>query len=168
MASQPAAPLRQVTASAHQNGIIVGGPGQLSGQVCQVLHPRARRPGRRLHHPGLRRVRPPSRTAPTPPLSAAPEEKDRWISVSWGDTHQDAYQTSLDITAKDRQNLFLDVAAALSAAQVRVDSLSAKGTPDGFAVITAQLQVHSKDEINAVMRKLNGVNGVMTVNRAKG
>ena len=47
-------------------------------------------------------------------------------------------------------------------------SLSAKGTPDGFAVITAQLQVHSKDEINAVMRKLNGVNGVMTVNRAKG
>ena len=104
--------------------------------------------------------------------NASPErrakEKDRWISVSWGDTHQDAYQTSLDITAKDRQNLFLDVAAALSAAQVRVDSLSAKGTPDGFAVITAQLQVHSKDEINAVMRKLNGVNGVMTVNRAKG
>ena len=104
--------------------------------------------------------------------NASPErrakEKDRWISVSWGDTHQDAYQTSLDITAKDRQYLFLDVAAALSAAQVRVDSLSAKGTPDGFAVITAQLQVHSKDEINAVMRKLNGVNGVMTVNRAKG
>ncbi len=104
--------------------------------------------------------------------NASPErrakEKDRWISVSWGDTRQDAYQTSLDITAKDRQNLFLDVAAALSAAQVRVDSLSAKGTPDGFAVITAQLQVHSKDEINAVMRKLNGVNGVMTVNRAKG
>ena len=104
--------------------------------------------------------------------NASPErrakEKDRWISVSWGDTHQDAYQTSLDITAKDRQNLFLDVAAALSSAQVRVDSLSAKGTPDGFAVITAQLQVHSKDEINAVMRKLNGVNGVMTVNRAKG
>ena len=94
------------------------------------------------------------RTAPTPPLSAAPRRSDRWISVSWGDTHQDAYQTSLDITAKDRQNLFLDVAAALSAAQVRVDSLSAKGTPDGFAVITAQLQVHSKDEINAVMRKL--------------
>ena len=105
---------------------------------------------------------------PNASLERRAKEKDRWISVSWGDTHQDAYQTSLDITAKDRQNLFLDVAAALSAAQVRVDSLSAKGTPDGFAVITAQLQVHSKDEINAVMRKLNGVNGVMTVNRAKG
>ena len=95
-------------------------------------------------------------------------ERGRWVSVSWGDTQHEAYQTSLEITAKDRQNLFLDVAAALSAAQVRVDSLSAKGTPDGFAVITALLQVHSRDEINAVMRKINGVNGVMTVRRAKG
>ena len=102
------------------------------------------------------------------PARRKPEEAGRWVNVTWGDTNQEAYQTSLEITAKDRQNLFLDVAAALSAAQVRVDSLSAKGTPDGFAVITALLEVHSRDEINAVMRKINGVNGVMTVNRAKG
>ena len=51
---------------------------------------------------------------------------------------------------------------------MKVNSLSAKGTPDGFAVITALLQVHSREEINAVMRKINGVNGVMTVNRSKG
>ena len=102
------------------------------------------------------------------PARRKPEETGRWVNVTWGDTSQEAYQTSLEITAKDRQNLFLDVAAALSAAQVKVDSLSAKGTPDGFAVITALLQVHSREEINAVMRKINGVNGVMTVNRAKG
>ena len=102
------------------------------------------------------------------PARRKPEEAGRWVNVTWGDTNQEAYQTSLEITAKDRQNLFLDVAAALSAAQVRVDSLSAKGTPDGFAVITALLEVHSREEINAVMRKINGVNGVMTVNRAKG
>ena len=102
------------------------------------------------------------------PARRKPEERGRWVTVSWGDTSQEAYQTSLEITAKDRQNLFLDVAAALSAAQVKVNSLSAKGTPDGFAVITALLQVHSREEINAVMRKINGVNGVMTVNRSKG
>jgi GTP pyrophosphokinase len=102
------------------------------------------------------------------PARRRPEEQGRWISVSWGETHQDAYQTSLDITAKDRQNLFLDVAAALSAAQVKVDSLSAKSSPDGFAIITAVLQVHSLEEIQSVMRKLNGINGVMDVRRAKG
>jgi len=102
------------------------------------------------------------------PSRRKPEEQGRWISVSWGETAQEAYQTSLEITAKDRQNLFLDVAAALSAAQVRVDSLSAKGMPDGFAVITALLQVRSRDEVNTVMRKLNGINGVMDVRRSKG
>ena len=80
-----------------------------------------------------------------------------------------SYSNDLTKSSAENTRIFEQgMAAALSAAQVRVDSLSAKGTPDGFAVITAQLQVHSKDEINAVMRKLNGVNGVMTVNRAKG
>ncbi|MBR1779795.1 MAG: bifunctional (p)ppGpp synthetase/guanosine-3',5'-bis(diphosphate) 3'-pyrophosphohydrolase [Oscillospiraceae bacterium] len=97
-----------------------------------------------------------------------PEEAGRWISVSWGDTHQEAYQTALQVTAKDRSNLFLDIAAALSACQVKVDSLSAKNTPDGFAVITAQIQVRSAEEVNSVIRRINGVSGVMTVNRSRG
>ncbi len=97
-----------------------------------------------------------------------PEEKGRWINVEWGDCAQNTYQLNLEITAKDRNNLFLDVAAALSAAQVRVDTLSAKGTPDGFAVVTALLKVRSRDEVNTVMRKLNGISGVMTVTRARG
>ncbi len=103
------------------------------------------------------------------PAKRKPADQGRWIEVAWADTtDHEAYQTSLEITAKDRQNLFLDVAAALSAAQVKVDSLSAKNTPDGFAVITALLQVHSVGEVNTVMRKLNGISGVMTVNRARG
>lgn len=103
------------------------------------------------------------------PAKRKPADQGRWIEVTWADTtDHESYQTSLEITAKDRQNLFLDVAAALSAAQVKVDSLSAKNTPDGFAVITALLQVHSIGEVNTVMRKLNGISGVMTVNRARG
>ncbi len=38
-----------------------GGAGQLPGEILQVLHPCARRRHHRLHHPGLRRVRPPVR-----------------------------------------------------------------------------------------------------------
>ncbi len=97
-----------------------------------------------------------------------PEEAGRWIKVSWGDTSSESYETSLDVTAKDRDNLLLDVAAALSGAQVRVVNMSARSTPDGFAVITAVLQVRSQSEVNAVMRKLNGISGVMTVGRSRG
>ena len=78
----------------------------------------------------------------------------------------DGYQTSLDISAKDRQNLFLDVAAVLSAAKIRVDSLIAKGMPDGYALILALVVVKNLDQLQDVMRKLHGISGVMDVRRS--
>ena len=103
--------------------------------------------------------------------NASPErrmasEQGRWLSVTWGQSEQEGYQTNLTISAKDRQNLFLDVAAVLSAAKVRVDSLVAKGTPDGYALITAQVMVKNVDELHEVMRKLHGISGVIDVKRA--
>ncbi|MEE3394623.1 MAG: bifunctional (p)ppGpp synthetase/guanosine-3',5'-bis(diphosphate) 3'-pyrophosphohydrolase [Candidatus Onthomonas sp.] len=102
--------------------------------------------------------------------NASPErrlasEQGRWLSVEWGQSEQEGYQTSLSISAKDRQNLFLDVAAALSAAKVRVDSLVAKGTPDGYALITALVMVKNVDELHEVMRKLHNISGVIDVKR---
>ncbi len=105
--------------------------------------------------------------------NAAPErrkgaEQGRWLAVSWGPSEQEGYQTSLSISAKDRQNLFLDIAATLSAAKVRVDSLIAKGMPDGYALITALVMVKNLEELQSVMRKLHGISGVIDVKRAGG
>ncbi|MCD7919947.1 MAG: bifunctional (p)ppGpp synthetase/guanosine-3',5'-bis(diphosphate) 3'-pyrophosphohydrolase [Clostridiales bacterium] len=102
------------------------------------------------------------------PARRKPEEKDRWIPVTWSGGNQDLFRTTLTITAKDRSNLFLDIAAALSAAKVRVDSLSAKGTPDGFATVSAQVNVHDRYELDVVVRKLKGVRDVMEVERVHG
>ncbi len=101
--------------------------------------------------------------------NASPErrmaEKGRWLSVSWGSSEQEEYSTSLSISAKDRSNLVLDVAAVLSGARVRVNSLVAKGTPDGYAVINAGIDVKDNQELEAVMRKLHNVSGVIDVRR---
>ncbi len=102
------------------------------------------------------------------PARRRPEEKDRWIPVTWSGGNQDLFRTTLTITAKDRPNLFLDIAAALSAAKVRVDSLSAKGTPDGYATVSAQVNVHDRYELDVVVRKLRGVRDVMEVERVHG
>lgn len=64
-----------------------------------------------------------------------PEERGRWIKVSWGTDVKESYQTALDIYAKDRLDLVLDVSAALSSSQTRVASINATTTADGFAVI---------------------------------
>ncbi len=102
------------------------------------------------------------------PERRRPEEKDRWIPVTWSGGNQDLFRTTLTITAKDRPNLFLDIAAALSAAKVRVDSLSAKGTPDGYATVSALVNVHDRYELDMVVRKLKGVRDVMEVERIHG
>ena len=104
--------------------------------------------------------------------NASPEKraaaKGRWVPVSWSTGNLDAYPTTLELSAKDRPNLFLDVAATLSAAKIRVDSISAKGTPDGFAIITVLVSVRDRAELDMVMKKLYSIRDVLGVQRAKG
>jgi len=102
------------------------------------------------------------------PARRKPEEEGRWIKVSWAQGEQGTYKTSLEVSAKDRDGLALDVASALSAVKVRVDSFSARSMPDGFAIVNIVLQVHDRTELNSVVNKLNTIPGVMTVQRANG
>jgi GTP pyrophosphokinase len=96
------------------------------------------------------------------------EEKGRWLKVSWGESEQTAYKTSLEVSAKDRQNLALDIAAALSACKVRVENFNARGLPDGYAMVSIALYVANQGELNGVINKLNNIAGVMAVKRAAG
>ena len=102
----------------------------------------------------------------TPEKRAA--EKGRWVPVSWSMGNLDAYPTTLELSAKDRSNMFLDVAATLSAAKIRVDSITAKGTPDGFAIVTVLVSVRDREELDMVMKKLSSIRDVLGVQRAKG
>ncbi len=94
-----------------------------------------------------------------------PDEKDRWVKVTWVEGAQTAYTTGLELSAKDRDNLTLDVAMALSAAKVKVTSLSARSMPDGYATLSIALEVKDKSELTAVINRLSGISGVYQVSR---
>ena len=102
------------------------------------------------------------------PERRKPEEYGRWIRVSWGKDVKESYQTALDIYAKDRLNLVLDVSAVLSSTQTRVASLNATTTADGFAVIHLNIYVSDAEHLGAVMRRLHQISGVMKVDRPAG
>ena len=102
------------------------------------------------------------------PERRKPEERGRWIKVSWGTDVKESYQTALDIYAKDRLDLVLDVSAALSTSQTRVASLNATTTSDGFAVIHLNIFISDANHLAAVMRKLHQISGVMKVDRPAG
>ena len=78
------------------------------------------------------------------------------------------YRTSLELSAKDRDGLTLDIAMALSTLKVKVNSLSAKGQPDGYAIVSVELTVKDRDELNSVINKLGQIQGVFLVQRATG
>ena len=102
------------------------------------------------------------------PERRKPEEEGRWIHVHWAEGELSAYQTSLEIAAKDRDGLTLDVAMALSAAKVKTTSLSARSMPDGYATVNIVLEVKNQSELTAVINKLGQIQGVYQVKRAAG
>ena len=102
------------------------------------------------------------------PEKRKPEEQDRWIKVSWVEGKLPNYRTSLELSAKDRDGLTLDLAMALSAAKCKVTSLTARSTPDGYAVINVVVEVKDKEELATVINKLNNIQGVYQVTRSNG
>ena len=96
------------------------------------------------------------------------EEPGRWIRVDWATGELASYQTALDISAKDRDGLTLDVAMTLSAAKVKTTSLSARSMPDGYATVSIVLEVKNQEELTNVINKLGQIQGVYQVKRASG
>ena len=102
------------------------------------------------------------------PARRKPEEEGRWVKADWAGDPDASYRTSLEISAKDRDGLALDVAMALSMQKVKVNNLSARSQPDGYAIVNLELSVKDQKELNGVINKLSQIPGAFLVRRAGG
>ena len=102
------------------------------------------------------------------PERRRPEEAGRWIKVSGGTNTRESYRTALQVVAKDRLSLIMDVSTALAAIKTRVSSLNARSTPDGFTLITMDVDVSDREQLRGVIRRLEQISGVMRVTRPAG
>ena len=97
-----------------------------------------------------------------------PAEAGRWIRVNWADKTSESYHTMLQIVAKDRISLIVDVSTVLSATKTRVLSLNARSTPDGFGLLDLGIEVSDREQLKTVMNRLEQIQGVMKVTRPAG
>ena len=95
-------------------------------------------------------------------------DQGRWIKVSWGEDIRETYSTTLEVIAKDRTNLIIEVSTALSTSQVPVLGMNATATADGFAIFQITISVKDSQQLDQVMRKIHQISGVMKVNRPAG
>lgn len=97
--------------------------------------------------------------------SAKGGDPGRWVNVSWASSEQSTYQTTLSISADDRDGIVLDLATALNAIKARVRGLSARTIGGGMASILVNLEVKNLAELSDAINKLKGVQGVRDVRR---
>ena len=89
-------------------------------------------------------------------------------SFSDPDRCQHLFTTPLEVVAKDRLNLIVDISTVLSSTKTHVSSMNARSTPDGFALLSLDIDVPDSEQLRTVMRRLEQISGVMRVTRPAG
>ena len=96
------------------------------------------------------------------------QEKDRWIKVTWDPESLNTYKTSLDLIAKDRHGLAMDVTTVMATAKINILGMTVNVLPDGYTKINLVVEVRAQSEVTTIMNKLNQVHGVYQVSRVSG
>ena len=71
------------------------------------------------------------------------------------------------ITAGDRNNLLMDVAAVMSDLRIPIKNLNAHQAKNNIAIIEAAIEIHGMQQINELIRKLKNIDGVVSVVRRR-
>ena len=98
-------------------------------------------------------------------VAGDPAELGRWIKVEWASGPADRYLTSLNLEAKDRVGLLMDVATVMSSLGANVRSVQTI-TKGEIAYLTISVEVRDAAELKLVSNKLSSVRGVTNVSRS--
>ncbi|MCL2463218.1 MAG: TGS domain-containing protein, partial [Defluviitaleaceae bacterium] len=96
-----------------------------------------------------------------------PAEEGRWVKVSWAEERDEGHLTTLKLAAKDRNDLVVDIATALSAMSARVRGLSARSGSRGLATVSVTVEVKDVNELSAVVARLSKIPDVNEVKRGQ-
>ncbi|MCL2838794.1 MAG: bifunctional (p)ppGpp synthetase/guanosine-3',5'-bis(diphosphate) 3'-pyrophosphohydrolase [Oscillospiraceae bacterium] len=95
------------------------------------------------------------------------EELNRFIPVSWSEQAEIRYQSLLTITATDREALLADVTLAIKDLYLPVRGLNARTAKQGLAILDVTLEIKSVDQLTEAIKKLQAIDGVISVVRRR-
>ena len=96
-----------------------------------------------------------------------PEDEGRWLNVSWADEIHESYTTTLTVVSRERGGLVMDIATIMNALNTKVRSLNARDTGDK-SIVVITLETKGLDELKSVINRIQGISGVVEVNRNGG
>lgn len=96
-----------------------------------------------------------------------PEDEGRWLNVSWADEIHESYTTTLTVVSRERGGLVMDIATVMNALNTKVRSINARDTGDK-SIVVITLETKGLDELKTVINRIQGISGVVEVNRNGG
>ncbi len=101
------------------------------------------------------------------PNIIAEDERERLVPVEWGKTRL-AYPANVRVEAWDRDGLLRDVATVVAEDKINMSSVSAISHPDNTCTIRATLEITDIKKLGRILSKLEGLRGVLGVERDAG
>jgi GTP pyrophosphokinase len=95
----------------------------------------------------------------------APGSDGRWIKVTWAENTTDLYMATLNIVAKERSGLIMDVATVLNSLNAKVRGINAQDVGNGQSTANVTLEVRDLAEVHTIYNKLCSVRGVIEIRR---
>ncbi len=93
-------------------------------------------------------------------------ESDRLIEVEWENNGESvSYFAELLITAENRTGLLVDITGVILGFKISTHNFNARTSKDGVASVNIMLEVHSSNQLDALIKKLMSVKGVIQVVR---
>ena len=93
------------------------------------------------------------------------DSNQRWVKVSWTQTSETLFTSTLQIVSRDRLNIVADVINLFSTMKIKTSSINARETKDGFTLINVSIEIKSLAQLEFVMNKLSRIQGVIDVVR---
>lgn len=100
-------------------------------------------------------------------MSIPDVEKNRLIDISWDvDNNKQNYLVTINIYAKNRKGLIVDISRLLTESNIDIDNLETRKSKDDNATIAVSFEINDKSELNTIVSKIRSVDGVIDIVRA--
>ena len=106
------------------------------------------------------------RDCPNVPVNIADAaETERWIGAHWDVTKSDAFISTLQVAAIDRDGLLLDIMNTVYNMRVPVHGVNARQTKSGNCITVITISAESVEHLKSIISRLEKVEGVFSVER---
>ena len=100
--------------------------------------------------------------------NSSPEDRDRWIKVAWDANHievKERFSTALQVSTTDRMGVMNEVLQILANNHINVRDFNGKTLSEGFGIINIVIDVTGLSQLDALIKKLRSIKGVINVVR---